>query len=345
MGGNSCYPHLPVPLAAPDRFRPGAPTWPSPPAGTGIPGAAERRGMYRPGVVALCALLVLAGCGGVPGGGDSGGDGEDSTETLTPVAVPGEADTPERLAPGLTEAGVTGPLALANAHGAALEDSHRFDSNWTVRYRNGSLYALANQSTVVAPDGFTTWVTVAGHPGFLTTGPRLTVDLWSNGSVLAERIEREDAVGYRYLDAATYNAGTGFYTSLRRPKPWRDHYALFTAMGTRLVDTRTDTAGPDRYTVVGTRLRDPATFGAATGVREPANVSLRAVIDERGVVRSLWLSYTGRLPTGERVRVSRHVRYTEIGTVRGVSRPAWFETALNGSDDSRGSIPNPRLAG
>jgi len=293
--------------------------------------------MYRPGVVALCALLVLAGCSAVPGGG---GDG-DTTETLTPVAVPEAADTPERLAPGLTEAGVTGPLALANAHGAALEDSHRFHSNWTVRHRDGSLYALANQSTVVAPNGFTTRVTVAGRPGFLTTGPRLTADLWSNGSVLAERIERGDGVGYRYLGAATYNAGTGFYTSLRRPKPWRDHYALFAAVETRVVDERAGGPGPARYTVVGTRLRDPTTFGAATDIREPRNVSLRATIDERGVVRSLRLSYAGRLPRGEPVRVSRHIRYTTVGGVGSVDRPPWFDTALNGSRDSRGSIPNP----
>lgn len=295
--------------------------------------------MHRLGTVAVCGLLALAGCSAVPSGGSDA-----ATGTLTPAPVPEPADTPERLAPGLTSGGVTDPLALANAHGRALGDGYRFHSNWTVRYRNGSRYALADQRAAVAPDGFTVRVTVAGRPGFLTAGPRLTAHLWSNGTVLVGRTERGDAVDYRYLGPGAYDGGTGFYTSLRRPKPWRDHYALFGAVETRVVATQ-PREGPDRYTVVGTRLRDPATFGAATDVRDPANVSLRAVVDERGVVRSLRLSYEGRLPTGERVRVSRSIRYTDVGAVRAVDRPPWFDAAVNESRGGRRGVPNPRLAG
>jgi hypothetical protein len=238
---------------------------------------------------------------------------------------------------------VTGPLTLANAHGGALERSHRFRSNWTVRYRNGTVHARADQRATVAPNGFLSTVSVAGRPGFVTSGPPTEATFWSNGTVLTERIQRDDTTRYRYLDEASYNRGAGFYNSLRRPKPWRDHYALFTAVESRVVN-RSTTDGVTRYTVVGERLRDPAAFGAATDVREPGNVSLRATVTEGGLVQSLDLSYDGTLRNGERVHVTRTVVY-EVTAAGPLDRPSWFETARNGSRDSRGSIPNPRLAG
>jgi hypothetical protein len=291
--------------------------------------------MHRIGAVALTCLLALAGCSAVPGGGGPATE----TGTLTPAPVPGSGSSSEQLAPGLSSEGVTDPLALANAHGSRLQSPYRFHSNWTVRYRNGSIHARADQRTHVTADGFRARVTVAGRPGFVTSGPRTTATFWSNGSVLAEQIQRDDRTRYRYLDAGTYNGGAGFYTSLRRPKPWRDHYALFTALETRVVD-EVEVDGSARYTVVGERLRDPATFGAATDVRRPGNVSLRAVVTEQGVVRSLQLTYEGTVPTGKRVVVDRSIVY-DRANVGGLERPPWFEAALNGSRNSRGSIPNP----
>lgn len=290
--------------------------------------------MDRAGAVALACLLALAGCSAVPGGSTPQG-------TLTPAPVPESPTDTERLAPGLTSEGVTGPLTLANAHGAALERSHRFHSNRTVRYRNGTVHARADQRTAVGPNGFRSTVSVAGRPGFVTSGPPTEATFWSNGTVLVERIQRDDDTRYRYLDDETYNRGTGFYNSLRRPKPWWDHYALFTAVESRVVD-RSAVGGETRYTVVGERLRDPAVFGAAANVRQPENVSLRATVTERGLVRSFELSYDGTLRNGERVHVTRSVVY-DLTAVSPIDRPSWFEAARNGSSDSRGSIPNPRL--
>jgi hypothetical protein len=300
--------------------------------------------MHRFGTVALAALLVLAGCSAIPGGGGGSGDGgaDERTGTLTPVAVPGTPTPAERLAPGLTARGVTDPLALANAHANALGDRYRFHSNWTVRYRNGSVHARAEQTTTAIPGRFRSRITVAGNTGFLTNGPTSTVAVWANDSVLFERFERDGTSSYRYLGPDTYNGGAGFYSTLRRPIPWRDHYAIFAGVSTRVTD-RTGGATPTTYTLVGERLRDPATFAATTGVREPRNVSLRATVTERGVVRSLALSYEGRLRGGERVRVTRSVVYRE--SVGDVPRPPWYRAALNGSRNSRGNVPNPRLAG
>lgn len=291
--------------------------------------------MHRTGAVALVCLLALAGCSAVTGGGTPGTE----TGTLTPAPVPDSDAASEQLAPGLSNEGVTDPLALANAHGSQLRRPYRFHSNWTVRYRNGSVHARAVQRTLVTADGFRARVAVAGRPGFVTSGPPTTATFWSNGTVLAERIQRDNRTRYRYLDAETYNGGAGFYTSLRRPKPWRDHYTLFTGLETRVVD-EFETDGSTRYTVVGERLRDPATFSAATDVRRPGNVSLRAVVTEQGVVRSLQLSYEGTLPTGRRVAVTRSIVY-DRADAGGLDRPPWFEAALNGSRNSRGSIPNP----
>jgi hypothetical protein len=291
--------------------------------------------MHRGGAVALACLLALAGCSAVPGSGPA-----TPSETVTPAPVPDDGGG-ERLAPGLTRAGVTDPLRLAGAHSEALGRNYRFQSDWTVRHPNGTLYAHAAQDATVAPVGYRVRVAATGRPGFLTTGGPIDAVFWSNGTVLAERVTRGSSVGYRFLDAETYNGGTGFYNSLRRPKPWRDHYALFAAMETRVVDARSGGDGPPRYTVVGTRLTDPATFGAATNVRQPTNVSLWTVVDEDGVVRALRLSYACRLPTGERVHVTRRVRYRAVGEVGPIPRPDWYDRARNGSRSSRGSIPNP----
>lgn len=299
--------------------------------------------MHRFGAVALAALLVLAGCSAVPGGGGGGASGT-PTETLTPVSLPETATPVERLAPGLTARGVTDPLALANAHANALGPHYRFQSNWTVRYRNGSVHARADQTTAAVPGRFRSRITVAGDTGFLTNGPTTTVTVWANDSVLFERLDRDGTSSYRYLGPDTYNGGAGFYSTLRRPIPWRDHYAVFAGVSTRVTDrTAGNATTPATYTVAGGRLRDPETFAASTGVREPRNVSLRATVTERGVVRSLALSYEGRLRSGERVRVTRTVVYRDASVE--VPRPSWYRAALNGSRNSRGNVPNPRLAG
>ncbi|WP_276259953.1 hypothetical protein [Haloglomus litoreum] len=285
--------------------------------------------MHRLGTVALCGLLVLAGCSAVPGGGpdDPGGP----TPTLTPAPVPEPTEAPEELAPGLTTDGVTDPLALANAHGEALGARYRFTSNWTVRYPNGTVFARADQSATVTPDAFVARVAAVGRPGFITSGAETTAVFWSNRTALATRVERDGRVSYRYADGVAYADAAGFYTSLRRPRPWLNHYALFSSVETRTVG-RVDGA-PTRYRVVGETLRDPATFGATSGLRRATNVSLEAIVSERGIVRSLHLSYSGRLPEGERVRVTRRIIYRSDAPE--VTRPAWFDRAVNDSREAR----------
>jgi hypothetical protein len=159
----------------------------------------------------------------------------------------------------------------------------------------------------------------------------VSTDIWSNGSVLLERYHRNSTVGYRLIGPAVYRTGNGFYQSFRHPKPFRDRFALFDAVETRVVNSRTDGPGPARYTVVGDRLEHPERFAAATNVRRPSNVSLRAVIDDRGLVRSFRLSYDGQFPSGETVHVSRRVVYRDVGEVDRVPRPEWSDRATGAS--------------
>lgn len=301
--------------------------------------------MERASAVVLACLCCLAGCSAVPVGA-GGSDSPEGTETLSPVSVPEQSTATERLAPGLTRQGIVDPLALVDAHRGQLARSYRFRANWSVRYANGSLYGRVDQDATVGPGTFRAGVTAAGRPGFLTTGPPVRTDVWSNGSVLLERYRRNGTVGYRLVGPAVYRTGNGFYQSFRHPKPFRDRVTLFGAIETRVAAVRTERSGPARYTVVGERLDDPDRFAAATNVRQPTNVSLRAVIDERGLVRSFQLSYDGQFPSGETVHVSRNVTYRAVGSIDRVPRPAWEDRAVAASGNgSRDRIDAPsRLA-
>jgi hypothetical protein len=278
--------------------------------------------------VALAGLLVLSGCSTVDLGGGA------PSETVTPAPVP-ETTPPLRLAPGVTRGGVTRPLVLAGAHSDALGERYALRLNWTVRAPDGRLLASADQHVRTTPDQFLATFRLRGRPGFLTNGERMDAAFWSNGSTLVGRTRAGNDTGDRYLNAGLYDGGgAGFYRSLRRPKPWRDHRSLFAAIDTRVAG-RQETADGTDYIVVGDRIESPGMFAAATGVDEPRNVSLRTVISQDGVIRRLHLRYAGVHPFRGRVVVNRTVTYSEIGTVERVRRPAWVAQVTETVDEDR----------
>lgn len=282
----------------------------------------------RVAAVALAGLLVLSGCSTVDLGGDASG------ETVTPAPVP-ETTPPLRLAPGVTRGGVTRPLVLAGAHSNALGEQYVLRLNWTVHRPDGTLLASTDQHVRTMPDRFLVTFRLRGRPGFLTNGERMDAAFWSNGTTLVGRTRAGNDTDYRFLNAGLYDGGgAGFYRSLRRPKPWRDHRSLFAAIDTRVAGRQEASEGTD-YVVVGDRIDSPGMFAAATGVDEPRNVSLRAIISEDGVIRRLHLRYAGVHPFRGRVVVNRTVTYSEIGTVNRVRRPAWAAEVAEAAGDDR----------
>lgn len=282
----------------------------------------------RAAAVALAGLLVLSGC-------STAGVGSDTpTETVTPAPVPEQ--TPDvRLAPGLTRDGVTRPLVLAGTHSRAIGERYVLRTDWTVRSPDGTLVASSRQRVRSTSGAFLVRFRLRGHPGFLTNGEPMDAAFWTNGSTLVGRTQEGNDTDYRYLSAGLYEGGgAGFYRSLRRPKPWRDHRALFSAVETRVAGRQEGPTGT-AYVVVGERVRASGTFAAATGVEDPRNVSLRAVVTEAGIVRELRLQYEGVHPFRGRVAVVRTVTYSEIDTVGSVPRPDWVDDAITTEREDR----------
>jgi hypothetical protein len=280
--------------------------------------------MRRWHALALVALLVLAGCSEVIGTEPAG-----RTPTVTPAPIPATDAPSAALAPGLNATGVTDPLALANAHSAALGGrSYTLDSTWTVRHANGSLRAFIDLHAHVDEPTFQTQVRVDGtETGFVSNRPTTAV-FWSDGRELVERVERDNRITYLHVPAAEYNNGSGFYNSLKRPTPWRDTYGLLAALDLRVVDAQHE-GDTTVYLLEGDHLDDAALFAATTNTDRPENVTFRAVVNERGFILRYRLTYTATVD-GEPVRVTRVVRYRNLGETI-VSKPGWYATAKNES--------------
>jgi hypothetical protein len=236
----------------------------------------------------------------------------------------------------VTRDGVTDPLALADAHEAALGERYRLRVDWRARAANGTLLARSRQRALVTTTAFRASLTTTGAPAFARAAPAANVTVWANGSVLAERSRSDGTVRYRRLDTPddrTAGFAADFYGSLRRPLPERPQADLFAAIETIPV-ARLETGAGTAFVVSGTTVTDPERLARVTELRRPRNVTLRAVIDERGLVRDLRLDYDGVTPAGERITVHRTVRYGAIEE-DAVRRPDWVGRALAGENRTR----------
>ncbi|WP_255151577.1 hypothetical protein [Halorarius halobius] len=268
----------------------------------------------RAAAVALlvAVLLVLAGCNAVVSG------------PATPTARTTAAPVPDADAypPGVGADGVSDAVALANAHAAAAGDRYVVASNYTVRYANGTLRASVRQRSRVESERWRARVAVDGpRPSVVSRDPATAV-FYSNGATLVERIRRESGTSYLYVPADEFNGGNGFYNSLRRPKPYRDPWALLSSL-----DVRTQAANGSAV-LVADALAEPSLFAAVAEVQAPRNVSYSATVGASGLLRTQRLTYAGEM-FGTSVRVSRTIRYRSLDA--SVERPDWYATAVNRS--------------
>lgn len=276
--------------------------------------------MNRSILAALFALsLVLAGCNGLALGGD-----ETPERTFTPAPVPTDEPTPTpvpQLAPGLMGTGVTDAFALRLAHSSVLDNtSYTFYSNTTVRHANGTVFnriAIRVQSTANHSRYFFTQngspVAISGWRGFSLwfAGERVLVTQ-TNESDTSYSIPRsadgEPVPLHELSFFSTNSAGVG---------------TLFSSVETRVAN-RKQRNGTTVYRVVATNVTNPAAFERRW--QNPRNLTLVAFVDSRGLVRAYRLDYTATL-SNSTVRISRQVRYTNIGTTT-VERPPWYEQAI-----------------
>lgn len=260
----------------------------------------------------LAGLLVAAaGCGGLATGP------REPTPTASPAPVPtATASYP----PGVAADGVERPLAVANAHAAAVTGSSAFRSRWTVRGEDGSLRERVVLSGRVTPDAWRSSITVAGTDPTILSHSAARGVFYSDGRELVGRRVAGGETSYQYESPARYTGG-GFFGRLQHPYP---HVPLDRLLGS--VDLRVVEQRAGGVVLAGDALADRGHFAAAVPGREPANVSVRLFVDTRGVIRFQRLSYEATY-RDERVTVVREVRYVAVGNVS-VERPTWYDEAV-----------------
>lgn len=237
-----------------------------------------------------------------------------------PVPSAESTATPDgQLAPGVRTDGVNGGR-LAEAHTRALANtSYTVNQTLVQRYSNGTLRSR--------------YVTVAR---FTATPGRFTATLNQTDRRDGQLVERTVR---RYGDgddayAAITERNTTRYQRLRwpdgEPRDPRQVYPenltntrsiarVFTLVETRVVDT---------VEVNGTRYARLNSVGNAS-LPPLANVSVTALVSERGVLRSYRVTYDVSRSEGS-VQATVAVSYTRVGETT-VSEPAWLARVDNGT--------------
>ncbi len=277
--------------------------------------------------VLVVVVLVLAGCG------ESG-----ANSSVTPVPV-SDGDRPTDVAdngfaPGVSDRGVFDPAVLGAAHMDYLETrSFTLVSNRTERYANGSVRSrLALRVELARNRTYRAWTATAGPEAPLILGePPARAEYWSDR--------------FTYLRAFGGDSQNRTYNEFDPPQglaTWRywTRTAAFggaTGNAERTIERALDSVMVDivdRRTANGTtRVRLRATEQRGSSIapetfEQVDNVSLVAVVEESGLVRSLRYSYDG-VVDGRAVTVTRVVRYTTVGSTA-VGRPSWYERARSG---------------
>lgn len=291
--------------------------------------------------LAAVLLVALAGCSSVVVGTES--------PTVTPVDVPsggtpvGDAATAtatpgNRLAPGLTEDGVTDPFALADAHRASVENrSFTAEHHRSIRAGNGTLRSV-DRRVRVAPGGAPYYLVRSSqsHPDYPVESVARHVELWFDGTESLFRVGVENPTFERGVadrptgpvDDVTYHDRlVVLYSRL----DWRVAAKDVDSVGTAYYDLRAD--GPS----------DPQALAVPALVSAPENVSARVVVTGDGRVHRLRVSYDARID-GRRVRVDRALRFDLVGRTT-VERPGWYDAAVNATGKSPGAPPTTPRGG
>lgn len=280
----------------------------------------------------LAAALVLAGCGGIPFVGGS----DDPTPAATPI--PREQLT-DPAPPGVSSGRVLSPTTLGRAHARAIEnESYVLSAQRTVRYTNGTLRSrLAIELAIDEDRTFLVTVSTAGPEAPVFLGePPAEATYWSDGTTYLRRLTRDGETTHNAFGPPSTWVGTWSYWAKSVPfggggsRPATFYGSLFAAVPVRVAGETTLGDAPVA------RLEDgdgrPFSDESFPGpVESVDDVSMVALVDGDGLVRSLDLRYRGTVD-GEAVRVHRTIRYESVGATS-VELPRWYDRAVNGSGE------------
>jgi len=256
------------------------------------------------GVVALACCLVVAGCNGIEGGGE--------TPTVTPAPVPID----ESVVP---PAAVSDSSTLATRHATVLAATNytvvtreritagnrtlRVDRNRREVARGGTAYSLRREREVSAART-------------ATVAPR--VAYWYNGTLAVARTWATEETSYHVAS----NASGPLVTPSERATLAR--FAAVFELTAFEVTTGTD----EGVTVLrSTRVGEPAAVPRASFVERPRNASVVVRVTDAGYVDEYRYTYEGTVVgMNTSVRVVRQTRFVAVGETD-VTAPEWVGRA------------------
>lgn len=257
-------------------------------------------------------LLVLAGCTGTLGTATDTTTA--TTDTTTTATTTTTTPDPERIAPGVTEAGVVDAAALASAHARFLQArSYTVERSYVERSSDGTLLTQKRSTARYersAGELFFAQSVNGTRPALLGAAAG-RVEIWSNGSTTYSRVETGGAeVSYRASSALTLS---------------NDRYGrIYTLLST--LDTRVTERTPEgRFTLVATGVDYPRSV-APDRFDRVVNVTFEATVTVDGLVERYHVEYTGVTDDGDRVRVEETVRFVAFETTT-VEAPDWVDEA------------------
>jgi len=231
--------------------------------------------------------------------------------------------------PGISNGEVTSVQLLGRAHGTALNGTgYTVVSNRTVAYPNGTVRSQIHTRVALESDGtYLTDIAVRGpHAPVLLGRPPATATFWSDGDRKLRRLERDGQTIYNEYTPPDSYAGTWRYwvrSVALDGTPARDVTETFGSFRTLTVTEQT--GAETAYLLRGRGLR--ADGSVTGGTTDQTNATLTARVRADGLVTSYRVRYTARTADGERVRVRRVVRFTNVGETT-VDRPAWYDRAV-----------------
>lgn len=239
-----------------------------------------------------------------------------SSALVQPTAL---AQETAEFPPGLSEEGVTDPLALVSAHRQTLENtSYVVSTTTTYRRPNGTLLAQSTTAVRVAP-GAESYYATTSQTGANETRPlgieHYDIEVWANET---------HAVAARHFPDAepTYRQTSRSDAVMEPTSQWELLYAVFGSTETAVVG-QLERDGTTLFRVVSTPATDDAN---ATGPASELRYEFSALVDSQGVVHSIQMTQRTDIEDRPAI-VSRTVHVSEIGNTT-VERPSWFEQAM-----------------
>lgn len=259
------------------------------------------------------ALVLLAGCNGlIP----QQPTPTAQTRTTTPPTTDSTTTTPTRIAPGLTESGVTDPLALAEANREILRNNtYTAETVLLATYPNGSERADVSRRTYWGSDAVRVEAIHRTDPP--TWERRELYHRHDGDRAYLRLVAAGGAVDYRNESWSTLRSMP------ERPGDWMHRvYGLLGAANFTV--ERIQREGTTRY-----RLESTGRVRLATGYDSYANASATLWVDPDGMVREYHLEYDAR-SGNQTVHVDKAGYLGRIGATA-VEPPAWLADAKNES--------------